>query len=148
MVPTMLLHHSLFQQVVNDPGVALNVAKYPASGAFIDVSDYDYFEFFIAAGSVADALTMQVEEATAADGTPSDISGAVTTFGTDEDNEQKSIVVETRKMTINSGYRYVTLDVTGPSGTNHAMIQFRAWRKGSEPVTQHTDYSAQVAVVG
>lgn len=125
---------------------AITDGKFPASGSFIDVSDYERFAFQVVAGGLDSALTLQVEEADAADGTPTDISGATDVVGTGDDNGVFVIEVETRKMTL-TGKRYVTLDVTGAGGSNdYLSIVFLGINPGAKPVTQPaTTYSTLVA---
>jgi len=57
--------------------VALAVASYPASGAFIDVSQYERFAFLVQAGVLDSAITCQVQQAATINGALKDITGAV-----------------------------------------------------------------------
>lgn len=138
----------LYFQLLEAGLTALSAAKYPASSSFIDVSDYERFAFYIAMDVIADPLDFKVQQATAADGTPKDVTGAAKTdiVGT---NDQKQVLIEvqTNKLDINNDYRYVTLDVSGISGTNNASIFFIGVPK-NRPVTQHADLLEHVIVAG
>lgn len=125
----------VYVKAVNTPSTAIVDGKFPASGSFIDVSDYERFAFVIVAGGSNTAQVCQVEEATAADGTPTDISGATVTVGATDDGEAFIIEVETRKLTL-TGKRYVTLDVTGATGDDYLGIVFLGINPGAAPVTQ------------
>jgi hypothetical protein len=132
----------------NTHTTAIADGKFPASGSFIDVSDFERFVFVVDAGSLDSALTLQVEEATAADGTPTDITGATATVGATDDGETFIIEVETRRMTL-TGKRYVTLDVTGAAGGNdYLSIMFYGLNKGSLPVTQPSGTNTPVIIAG
>ncbi|HZU86593.1 MAG TPA: hypothetical protein VFF78_03850 [Anaerolineaceae bacterium] len=127
---------------------ALSVAKYPASGYFIDVSNYERFAFLVAAGALDTATTVKVQQATAVNGTPKDITGATITIADTGDDKWYLIEVETNKLDINNDYRYVTLDVAGPTGNDYGAILFLGFNPGSMPVTQGTDKGSSVAIVG
>lgn len=117
--------------------VALAAAKYPTSTNFIDVSAFKKFAFLICVGALNSAVTVKVQEATAADGTPADITGATVVIGATDDNETFLIEVDASKLTINSSYRFVTLDVAGPAAADDfAAIIFLGWGAGVQPVTQ------------
>ena len=134
---------------VIEPGLtALSAAKYPASASFIDVSDFDRFAFLIGLDVVADALDFQVQQADAVDGTPKDITGAAKTDTLATDDQKYILIeVETRRLDINNGYHFVTLDVSGIAGTNNACIVFFGLPK-VVPVTQPASYLAHVIVAG
>jgi hypothetical protein len=138
----------LYIQVLEPGLTALTNAKFPASGSFIDVSRFERFAFLVGLDVIADALDFKVQQATAVNGTPKDITGAADTdsAGTDD---QKWIVIEvqTRKLDINNDYRYVTLDVSGVSGTDNACIVFIGVPT-KRPVTQHADFLDHVIVAG
>lgn len=125
----------VYVKAVNTPSTAIVDGKFPASGSFFDTSDYERFAFLIVAGGSNTALTCQVEEADAANGTPTDITGAVQIVGATDDGEAFIIEVETRKLTL-TGKRYVTLDVTGATGDDYLGIIFLGINPGVAPVTQ------------
>ena len=117
---------------------ALSVAEYPASGSYIDVSGFERFAFLVGAGALDTATTLQVHQATANNGTPKDITGATLTIAADGDDKWYLIEVQTNKLDLNNDYRYVTLDVTGPTGNDYGCILFFGLNPGSKPVTQPT----------
>lgn len=122
--------------------------KFPASGSFIDVSQYERFAFVIKAGTLTSALTCTVQEATAVNGTPASITGAVQVVGATDDNEMFMIEVETRKLT-KTGYRYVTLDVAGAAGGDDFLdIIFLGINPEEKPVTQPATTNTPVIVAG
>ena len=127
---------------------ALGVAELPASGSFIDVSKFDHFAFLILAGALDSALTCQVQQATANNGTAKDVTGAVVTVPADGDDKWYPIEVETRQLDINNDYRYVTLDVTGAAGSNdYGAVVFLGF--GSEkPPTQSATMGDIVTLAG
>lgn len=117
--------------------VDLAVAKYPASGNFIDVSDMDKFAFYIAAGALTSAITAKVQQADAADGTPSDVTGATTTLAATDDNTERLIEVKCANLT-DDEKPFVTLDIAGAAGDDdYATILFLGFPK-KKPVTQPT----------
>ena len=81
------LGEDLFIQTVEAGTTALSAAKYPVSGSFIDVSDFERFGFYVALDTLADAIDIKVQQATADDGTPKDITGAAKTDIADDDDE-------------------------------------------------------------
>lgn len=138
---------NVYTQKVNDFGTAITVAKYPVSGSFIDVTNFTHFAFLIFAGTLDSALTCQVEEADAADGTPQDITGAVKIIGATDDNKWSSIEVAVEEMDLEDDMRYVTLDITGAAGSNdYLCIVFVGWNIRHRPVTQPTNYLTAVRI--
>ncbi len=126
---------------------ALSAALYPTSGNFIDVSDLDKFVFFIPVGALNSALAPQVQQATAVNGTPKDITGATVAIAATDDNKWASIEVDVRALDINNGYRYVTLNMVGPSGgDDYGAIIFLGYAVGYQPVTQPTGQLSSVVV--
>lgn len=111
---------------------ALSAAKYPLSGSFIDMEPYKRAVFIVGAGALDTAVVLQVEEATAADGTPSDVSGATVTIPTDGDDEPYIIEVDNHALT----KRFITLDVTGPTGNDYGAILCLLFAEGEKPVDQ------------
>lgn len=115
---------------------ALVDGKFPASGSFIEVSDFERFAFVVTAGATTSALTVKVQQATAANGTPADITNATAAISATDDNKVFVIEVETRKLTL-TGNRFVTLDLTGAAGgDDYASILFLGINPGATPVTQ------------
>lgn len=126
----------LYIKVLEAGLTALSAAKYPASGSFIDVSDFERFGFYVALDTLADAIDIKAQQATADDGTPKDITGAAKTDIADTDDATEVLIeVQTAHLDINNDYHFVTLDVSGITGTNNAAIVFFGVPK-SKPVTQ------------
>jgi hypothetical protein len=124
-------------QGCNAFSTALADGKFPASASFINVSDFERFAFVVKAGALNSALTVKVQQATAANGTPKDISGATASIAATDDDDTFIIEVETRKLDLNNDYKFVTLDVAGAAGSDdYAAILFLGMNPGSAPVTQ------------
>jgi hypothetical protein len=138
----------VFVQTCNAFGTAITDGDFPASGSYIDVSDFERFAFVVVAGTLNTALTLQVQQAATVSGSTSNITGATATIGTSDDNEVFIIEVETRRLTL-TGQRYVTLDIAGASGgDDYASVVFYGLNKGSVPVTQHASTNTPVIVAG
>lgn len=128
----------VYVQGCNNFSTAIADGKFPASAAFIDVSDYERFAFLVKAGALNSALTCKVQQATAANGTPKDVTGATVTVGATDDNDTYLIEVETRRLDIANDYRFVTLDVAGQADSDdYLAILFLGLNPGVAPVTQH-----------
>lgn len=122
---------------------------YPASASFIDVSRFSRFAFLIFAGTLNTALAFQVQQATAANGTPKDVTGATTTMATGDGNKWRMIEVLTDNLDITNDYKFVTLASTGAAGgDDYACIVFLGLAPNTEPVTQHANCVASVVVAG
>ena len=138
----------LYFQTLEAGLTGLADGKYPASGSFIDASKYERFAFYVALDVIADAVDLKVQQATAVNGTPKDVTNAAKTdIANTDDQKQVLIEVETAHLDINNDYRYVTLDVSGISGTSNASIFFIGVPK-KRPVTQHADLLEHVIVAG
>ena len=130
----------VYFKALNTPSVVIVDGEFPASGSYIDVSDYERFAFLIVAGGSDTALTAQVQQAAAIDSTAKDVTGAVQTISATGDGTIYLIEVETRRLDLNNGYNYVTLDITGQSGSNDTLAMiFCAINPGVVPVTQTHD---------
>ena len=128
--------------------VALAVASYPASGAFIDVSQYERFAFLVQAGVLDSAITCQVQQAATINGALKDITGAVVVIAATGDNKWYLIEVQTDHLDINNGYNYVTLTLTGPDLANDFGAITFFGLNGPAPAVQGTDKGAVVVVAG
>lgn len=138
----------LYVQVVEPGLTALSAAKYPVSTAFIDVYDYERFAFLVGLDVVADDVVFQVEQAIAANGTPKDVTGATKTIANATDDQKWFLIeVQTDQLDINNDYHFVTLDVSGISGTNNASIVFIGFPK-KHPRTAHASQLASVIIAG
>ncbi len=136
-------------QTCNDFNTAIADGEFPASGSFIEVGQYERFVFIVRAGTLDSALTCQVQQAATVNGVAKDVTGAVAVVGAGDDNELFLIEVETRKLDINNGYNYVTLDVSGAAGGNDYLdIVFVGVNPLTMPVTQPTGTNTPVIVAG
>jgi len=128
---------------------AVTAASYPASGAFIDVSQFERFVFLVAAGALNSATSCQVQQATAVNGALKDITGAVVAIAATGDDKWYAVEVQTDRLDGNNDYRYVTLTLTGPAGgDDYAAILFIGVNPGEQPVTQGSDKGEIVVVAG
>lgn len=131
------LTEDIYFQTCNNFNTALVDGDFPASGSFIDVSDFEKFAFVVRAGTLDSELTLKVQQADAIDGTPKDVTGATDVVAATDDNDLFIVEVETNHLDINNDYHFVTLDVAGAAGSNDYLdILFVGILKGSLPVTQ------------
>lgn len=139
----------VFVQGCNSFSTAIADGDFPASASYIDVSDFERFVFVLKAGALDSALTCKVQQATAANGTPKDVTGATITIGATDDNKVGLIEVETRRLDVDNDYRFVTLDVAGQATSDdYLAILFLGVNPGSAPVTQHANTKTPVIVAG
>lgn len=111
----------VYAKTCNNFNTAIADGDFPASGSYIDVSDFERFVFVVRAGTLNSALTVQVKQAATISGTPKNVTGAVTTVaasGDTGDNSLHFIEVETRRLDLNNGYNYVTLGLVGAAGSD------------------------------
>lgn len=134
-------------QPLNSAAVLTN-ALFPTSTNFIDVSRFERFTFLIMVGALTSALTMKVQQADAANGTPKDVTGATVTIAGDDDNKFFVIEVQTAKLDINNGYHFVTLNVAGVADADdYAAIAFFGYGD-KMPVTQGSTFKEAVFIGG
>jgi hypothetical protein len=144
-------YENVYTEKCNEFVTAIAAGNFPASTAYIDVSNFTHFCFKIFAGTLDTALVCQVKQDTSATETASikDVTGATLTVGTGDDNEWMIIEVEVAKLDINNNFRYVTLAVGGAAGSNdYLCIVFEGWAVRHVPVTQPAGYSAHVLIAG
>lgn len=145
------LYEDVYLQPVNNFGTAIVNGNFPASGSYIDVSQYERFAFAVRAGALTSELTLQVKQDTGATQTAdiANVTGATATIAADDDNELVTIEVETRRLGINDGMRYVTLAVSGAGGGDDYLdILFIGLNPNDKPVEQPDAYSQAVKVMG
>ena len=144
------LSKNVFVQMVQPPIADLtSAAVVPASGSFIDVSQYDYFAFVLMVGATdRTAQKIQIQQATAVDGTPKDILGAVNTaLGASDDNKMVMVSCRTAALDTENGYRYVTALPTWTGGTaGCGAILFLGWRARDLPVSTTNSFAEVVTV--
>lgn len=105
----------------------------------VDMKDYDYVDFIIAVGSLADAPTFKVVENTAATGgSSSDVSGATSAEVNDSTGDESLIIISVRKETLTK--RYVTIaygyDADGSSPSLVSIVAARYGGSRMKPVSQ------------
>ena len=128
--------------------VALAAASYPASGAFIDVSQFERFAFLVQAGVLDSEITCQVQQAATINGALKNVTGAVAVIAATGDSKWYLIEVQTNQLDINNGYNYVTLTLTGPAGINDFGAITFFGLDGPAPAVQGADKGAIVVVAG
>lgn len=145
------IHEDIYLQPVNNFNTAIVDGNFPASGGYIDVSELERFAFVVRVGSLNSELTLQVKQDTGATQTAdiADVTGATATIAADDDNELVTIEVETRRLGINDGMRYVTLAVSGADGGDDYLdILFVGLNPNDRPVAQPDAYSQAIKVMG
>lgn len=145
------LDDAVYINPANNFNTAIVDGDFPASGSYIDVSEFTHFAFLVKVGTLNSALTLQVQQDTSATATASikNVTGATLTVAADDDNELKSIEVEAARLDVANNFRYVTLDVTGAAGGDDYLdILFLGWDARRQPVTQPAAYSEAVVVAG
>lgn len=142
------VYENLYVEKCNAFNTALVDGDFPASGSYIDVSNFTHFAFLVAAGTLDSELTLQVQQAEAADGSTANITSATATIAADDDNQWGVIEVEVAKLNLATD-RYVTLDVAGAAGGNdYACIFFIGWNARHAPVTQPANFSFHTLIAG
>ena len=127
----------------------MTAVSFPASGAFIDVGDFNRFAFLIHAGEETVTQTYQVQQATAIDGALIDVVGAVIAIATGGKNKWYIIEVQCDRLNSNGGYHFVTLTNTGGAAGNFAALTFLGLIPGKSPVTQPVAvFGSAVNIVG
>lgn len=130
-------------------GIAEN-AYYPPHASFLDMSDFQDIMFLVDLRDLADAIDMEVYQSTTTGsaGTPKAITGAAKTdIAATDDGEMISIEVGADQLDINNDYRYVTLKVSGVSGSNWIDIHALQFKPKAQAVTQPATYTHQIVVV-
>ena len=149
-----MLENVLFSEAVKVQQLicgAITAQKLPASASFIDVSEYSRFAFLVGIGAIDEESTYKVQQDTSATQTASikDVTSAVKVVAATGDNKWYLIEVQTDHLDLNNDFKYVTLDVAGPTdGDDIAAIFFLGFNGGLIPVTQGADKGAIVTVAG
>lgn len=137
----------VYVQKLNNFGTAIADGKFPTSGNFFDAAPYSRVAFLIGVGSLDSALTVKVQQATAANGTPKDVPGASLTIAATDDDKWGMIEVATASLDVANGYRYLTLDISGAAGANDYLCLFAlGLAPHEEPVAQHASCLPPVVV--
>ena len=134
----------------NSFGTAIaDTTYYPASGSFIDVSNFSKIIFLIELGALTSDLTFVIREDTSATVTGSVVAvtgtlNTITCLNTD-DNKWYSIELDVSKL--DAGFRYVSLYGTGAAGgDDYACITAICYPARHWPVTQSANYVSAVVV--
>ena len=142
---------AVYVNKANNFNTAIVDGRFPASTAFIDVSNFTHFAFLVFAGTLNSALTCAVYQDTSATVTASvkAVTGASVIIGATDDDKWRSVEVEAARLDIANNFRYVTLDVSGAGGgDDYLCIVFVGWDARREPVTQPANYLEAVVVAG
>lgn len=145
-----LFHEENLVKMLNQED-AIAVAKYPASTAFIDVSEYESFAFLIGIGALTSELTFQVQQDTSATQTAGvkSVTDAVVVVPATGDDKWYAIEVQTNQLDKAGAFKYVTLSATGAAGADDfGSIWFIGRHPGKAPVTQGADCGEVVVLAG
>lgn len=128
----------------------LTDANYPASGSYIDVSEFESFVFLIGLDTIVtpDFAVYQDTSATQTASIKAVTGASKTNVVTGDDGKWFSIEVETARLDAANGFRYVTLTVSGTGGADNANVWFIGNLPRRVPVTQHANYLEEVLVAG
>ena len=148
------LINQLFSEVVKvnvlEEGDALAAALYPTSGNFKDLRGVHRFAVVGIVNAVDSAVTIQVQQATAVNGSPKDITGAVHIIPADGSENGKWFVIEVEvsHMDSNNGYKFVTVAVSGVAGSNDTVTLLLLEFGGPKVPCAQPDLAVAVNVVG
>lgn len=120
----------------------------PASGSYIDVTDYNKFAFLVHLGSVASSGDFRVYSATSKTGGLVHVTGATKTDmdASADNNKWFSIEVESAKLP--TTHHMVALTITSLSGTSLWSAMFLAWECRHGSPTQSTGYDSHTVIAG
>ena len=141
---------SVYADMLEGGLTVLADANYPASGSYIDVSEFESFVFLVGLDTIAtpDFAVKQDTSATETASIKAVTGASKTDVVTGDDGKWFSIEVETAKLDIANGFRYVTLTVSGTGGSDNANIWFLGRNPRRAPVTQPANYLEAVVVAG
>lgn len=117
---------------------ALTNAYYPATGYYIDVSGYEWVNVVVMLGTIADTVKFELKQMESLTGTADTIDGTAMahTIAADDDGEILLFHLETARLA--ADHHFVSLQVSGNSGSNFGAILFFLGGARHEPVTQDT----------
>ena len=117
---------------------ALANGNYPASGSYIDVSGYEYVNVHVQLGTIADALTFEVKQTDATNGTLDTISTTLAkkTIATTDDGQNLNFYIQTANLA--DDHHFISTVVGAVSGNNYAAINYFLGGARHMPVTQAT----------
>lgn len=145
-----LFDDSVYLQMLEGGKDVLADANYPASGSYIDVSEYASFGFLIGLDTIAtpDFAVYQDTSATQTASIKAVTGAAKTDVVTGDDGKWFTIEVESARLDVANNFRYVTLAVSGTGGADNANVWFFGRLARREPVTQHANFLEAVVVAG
>lgn len=113
----------------------LTAGNFPASGSFKDVSAYERFGFLVhvTSGSGSD-ISATVQQVTADDGTPADLSTDFTSPTLKLDSAADHMI-EVDVSHLSDGYKYATLTIAGGNPVG-CVVFLGLPKKTDRPVTQ------------
>ncbi len=123
--------------------------RLPASGSFIDMSQFQHGVFLVGIGTEDTAATFTVYQDTSATETGSikAITSAAQLVADDADNKWFTIEFNAEAMDRDNDFRYVTLSPDAGAGANdYYCVFFLGFYARSRPVTQPANYAYHVAV--
>lgn len=126
----------------------LGNASYPASGYYIDVSDYNKFMFMVHCGAMTSSGDFTVKSATSATGGLVSVTSANKTDLTASTDDKKWFSIEVESARLPTTHRLVSLVVTGMGGTDYWSAMFYAWEARHGSPTQSTGYDSHTVIAG
>lgn len=119
--------------------VLVTNTDYPASGAYVDVSGYEWVNIVIRLGTLADVFTFTVKQTNGVSGATLDTIDAtncVHAVATDDDDEFVTFYIETA--TLADDHHFITTRITNLASSNYASINYILGGARHQPVTQTT----------
>ena len=136
----MFVKDYLIKAGQTSPEDALSTAEYPASGSFIDVSGYEWFECVVHLGAIhgSDTPTFKIQQSDSISGTMDtiDTTNCKKVCGATDDDQVLVFYVETAQLA--TDHHFVTCDVSAVSNGSYGDIMFYLGGPRHAPVTQGT----------
>ena len=146
-----LFENEVYCLKCNDFNTAVTAAdRLPASGSFIDMSEYDHGVFLVAVGTLDTATTLAVYQDTSATETGSikAVTNASQAVLATDDNKWLTIEFNTNQLDQDNDFRYVTLVSSGGAGSNdYLCVFFLGFKARKQPVSKESNYAYHVNVV-
>lgn len=111
--------------------------NYPASGAYVDVSGYEWVNIIIRLGTIGATFKFEVFETDGVSGATLDEIHATETehsVEADDDDEFVTFYIETANLS--EDHHFITTRITDLSSTNYASINYLLGGTRHQPVTQ------------
>ena len=113
--------------------ILVNNEYYPASGSYIDVSGAERVHVLIQLGTLADAITFELYEAEATDGTEDQISATYYKHTCVADDEGEFIIITIETARLSKDHHFLTTKVGAVSGSDYAAIAYLLEMYGELP---------------